>query len=65
MNTNNYRPTQVSQPGCMMNQGGAGQSASILMNTSDQNQMMSHQGQNPMMSDNDGVNAYKQIIDKL
>ena len=74
MNQGNYRPTQVSQSQMMSQHG---QSGPILMNTSDQNQMMSNnphsQNQpgmgNPSMGsagpDDNAINNYKQIIDKL
>ena len=77
MNQGNYRPTQVSQSQMMSQHG---QSGPILMNTSDQNQMMSNnphsQSQQPvnvgqmtnpagMGSDDNAINNYKQIIDKL
>ena len=71
MGQGNYRPTQVSQNSQMMSQHG--QSGPILMNTSgDQSQLMSNPHNNPsgmppggpMSNDND-INNYKQIIDKL
>ena len=68
MNQGNYRPTQVSQSQMMSQHG---QSGPILMNTSDQNQMMSNPHQNPPnpmggpVSDDNAINNYKQIIDKL